>query len=231
MKAVQFILLSTLSMSAFAATTSTKDLSLGQSLKKAGLGLSLEADTISLKDKENNEAGYNTVYTFEPSLKLNKKAKLSAGLIYINRDYYQDKDKDSKNVDGTEESFLKLTYKTLSTKEGSLIDLNLQARAYNMESDYFKKEYSNDGNIQARAYFGLPIAGKIYINKYTSYLRVKRYLVNQNNVNKYTREYELRGKVSPTYAVSDNLALATTFTYNHIFNTLKKKLWQIINLL
>ena len=99
--------------------------------------------------------------------------------------------------------------------------MKLQARIYNMESKYFREAYSNDGNIQARAYIGFPIIGKLKISKYTSYLRVKRYLVNQNNISKYTREYELRGKISPSYAVSDKLELSSTFTYNHVFNTKK----------
>lgn len=217
---LKFLLLSTLSVSAFAQTTTTTDLTLMQKLKKQGLGLSLESDTATVKNKENEDAGYATFMTVEPSLKLSSKTKLSAGLIYADRNY-EETDKKDKNVDGLDESFLKLSYKALSRKENSPIDVNLQARIYNMESEYFRENYSNDGNIQARAYYGFPILGKLGINKYTSYVRVKRYLVNQNNVNKYTREYELRARISPTYSVSDKLALATTFTYNHIFNTLK----------
>lgn len=220
MKTLKFLLLSTLSVGAFAQTTTTTDLTLMQKLKKQGLGLSLESDSSTVKNNLNEEAGYETYMTFEPSIKLSKSTTLSAGLIYADRNY-EDTDRKDKNTDGLDESFLKLSYKALSTRDGSPLDLKLQARIYNMESDYFRENYSNDGNIQARAYFGLPVAGKLNINKYTSYVRVKRYLVNQNNVNKYTREYELRARISPTYSVSDQLALATTFTYNHIFNTLK----------
>jgi hypothetical protein len=220
MKAIKLLLLSTLSMSAFAQTISTTDLSLMQKLKKQGLGLSLESDTTTVLNRDNDEAGFATFMTAEPSIKLSKKTSLSGGIIYAYRTY-EDSSDAFQNTDGLDESFLKLSYKALSTKDNSPIDMKLQARIYNMESKFFREAYSNDGNIQARAYIGFPIIGKLAMNKYTSYLRVKRYLVNQNAVGSRTREYELRARISPTYSLTDNVALASTFTYNHVFNTLK----------
>jgi len=221
MKVMSLLVLMSISLSSFAAatnTSTTSGLSLTQKVKKAGFGLTLENDSFTVNDDKDIK-GYETSFLVEPSYKVSKTQSVSIGAQYRIREF-ETISNESKNRDHFDESFVKYSVKTLSTRNGDLMDLKLQARIYNNEDDFFKQKYSNDGNYQLRAYMGTPIAGKLFINKYTSYLRFKKYDVNQN-INKYTREYELRARISPTYSLSDKVALGTTFTYNHLFMTEK----------
>lgn len=199
-------------------TTTTNTSTLGSKLKKAGLGITLENETYTSSNKD-EIAGYTSYMLISPNWRIDSRSSLAIGAQYDIREH-DNKDDESKNRDHLSESFVTYAYKTLQTKEGSPFDLTMQARLYNTEDEFFKKMYSNDGNFQLRSFFGFPLAGKFYINKYTTYLRYKKYDVN-DNINKYTREYELRARVSPTYNLTDKLALASTVTYNHIFMTEK----------
>ena len=199
-------------------TTTTTSTSLGTKLKKAGLGITLENETYTASNKD-EIAGYTSFFLISPNWRIDSRSSLAIGAQYDVREH-DDKENESKNRDHLSESFITYAYKTLQTKEGSPIDMFVQARIYRTEDEFFKEMYSNDGNFQFRSFFGLPLPGKFYINKYTTYLRYKKYDVN-DNINKYTREYELRARVSPTYNLTDKMALATTVTYNHIFMTEK----------
>lgn len=108
----------------------------------------------------------------------------------------------------------------MKTRNSDLFDLKVQGRLYNNEDEFFKKAYGNNGNYQVRAFFGAPLVGKLFLNKYVTYVRLKRYFINENVTSSnsvFTRDLELRARVAPTYAVSDQFQLGTTFTYNHLF--------------
>lgn len=222
MKFLSFVLLVTSSLSAFAqnATTTTSQLeSLGTKLKNMGLGINLENETYSVMNSDAEIAGFTSYFLVQPSINLGSNHNISIGAQYDIREF-EDSLKEDKNRDHLTESNLRYSFKAMSSKDNGYLDLLLQARLYTNDDPFFKKTYSNDGNYQLRTYFGLPIAGKLYISKYTSYFRYKKYDVN-DNINKYTREYELRTRVTPTYNVSDQLQIASSLTYNHIFMTEK----------
>jgi hypothetical protein len=226
MKKMTLLALSILTTQAFAATTSTTDLSKSSSKKSKNIDLLLETETMTVRDDNNDINGVETFYKVEPSFKVGSKAKIAIGAQYNERsldgdkirsygvsDYKNDK---SKNHDALNEVYLKLNYKTAKYKKNGIADLKLNARIYSNEDSFFQKYYGNNGNYQLRAYFGRPVNGKLFINKYTSYVRYKKYFTNSDSGSR-SRDYELRARISPTYAMGNGLEIGTTFTYNHIF--------------
>ncbi len=200
---------------AYTATTSQATLNPVKSFNK-NIDLTLEAETLfqrADRDEDYEINGSSTMYKVEPGYRLNKKTTVSLSQQYFDR--VSDEGSKDKNIDDIGETTLKLLYKPTKFKENGIADVRLQARANYQSSDFFREYYGNNGDLQVRAYFGRPLAGNFKINKYTSYIRYKRYLVN-DYASAYTRNHEYRLRVSPTYQVTDKLETGLTFTYNHI---------------
>lgn len=225
-KLVASALLTTLAMPVLAQKTTT-DLSQSQFDKiMKNVGLTLETEIATKRDDNNEIKGNETYYLIEPSYKINSKSSLMVGAQYKTRELGGDKIRsygtssytkdESKNRDALEEMYIKYLYKATSFKENGIADVRLQARAYSTQDSFFKEYYGNDGNYQLRAYFGRPLVGNFYINKYTSYLRYKNYTPNQYTEG-FGRDYELRARISPTYQIDRGFDLGMTLTYNHIF--------------
>lgn len=222
-KHIAFTLIALLSGTAFAATTTSK--TEVKTEKKSSFlknaKLKLETEMASVRDSRDEVHGNETYYLMEPGYKLSKKTTIMAGLQYKTREAGGSLlGAEKANRDHMDEAYLKLEHKVTSFKTNGIADLTIQARAYSAQDDFFKNRYAADGNYQARAYFGRPLAGKLYINKYTSYLRYKNYF-NNNSVTNHSRDYELRARISPTYTAGKGLDLGTTITYNHIFKVNK----------
>jgi hypothetical protein len=214
MKKMTLFALTIMTTQVFAATTSSTDLSKNNVKKSKKIELLLETETASVRDSENDIKGQDTFYKIEPGYKINSKMKVSVGAQYNER--YLKGNEESKNHDALNEVYAKLNYKASKFRDNGIADLKLNTRIYSNEDSYFSDLYGNNGNYQLRAYFGRPISGKIFINKYASYLRYKKYFTN-NSSGFRSRDYELRGRISPTYALGNGMELGTTFTYNHVF--------------
>ena len=217
------IALSAISIGAFAQSTTTipkSTTSIKRSVKSP-FSLKLEMETSSVRDNNNEVQGNYTYYQFLPGYHLTKKLSVQTGLQYATREAGGTlKGQEKANKDHLETAFFKLRYNPTKFKDNGIADLRLQFRLYSDQDDFFKRRYGSDGNYQLRAYFGRPIAGGWSINKYVSYLRYKNYF-NNSSAGKYTRDYELRARISPTFKATDNLDLGITGTYNHIFKVQK----------
>ena len=224
-KTVLLGILSLLSFDIFAVTSGSVNISTESILARAkewtkDMTLSLENETITARDRSNDVNGYQTYLLIEPGYNYNEKLSLSVGGQYMVRQMNEDadqreSDKERNNSDDMENVFVKALYKAAKFKDNGVADIRLQARAYRDLNPLFVERYGNDGNYQLRAYFGRPIYKKFYINKYTSYLRYKKYFLNED-ASDFTRDNEIRARISPTYNVVDGLDLSLTMTYNLI---------------
>ncbi|MAX67872.1 MAG: hypothetical protein CME66_13125 [Halobacteriovoraceae bacterium] len=179
--------------------------------------LKLETEMYSKRDDRNDIQGNESYFLIEPGYKFSSKFTARIGASYKSREMGgTKKNKESDNRDHFETSFIKLLYKPTKFKTNKIADVRLQIRFYSDQDDFFKRRYGSDGNYQLRAYFGRPLFGNFYLNKYTTYLRYKNYF-NNEYVGNYSRDYELRARLSPTYAIDKGFDFGTTFTYNHIF--------------
>lgn len=211
------VLLSAGSYAQSVATTSTSDLSgslLNSISKKMTLSLETEAGTQRNSAQNLEITGYTQFYRVQPGMKINAKNAVSVGADYMVREFNTDDER--KKRDGLDNVFIKYTNKAASFKSNGIADVRLQARAYQTTDKFYKDFYGSDGNYQLRSYFGRPITGNLYINKYTSYLRYKKYTAN-DNFGSRSRDYELRARVNPTYRFTNGVDLGVTLTYNHIF--------------
>ncbi len=202
------------------AQTNTNSTTISNTQTKSVLDnaeLTLETETATARDDRNDIEGYESYYQIQPGYKVNNKFKVQVGTTYFIREMDGTRAEDeSRNKDGLADLYTKLNYKATSYKENGIADIRLQARLYSDQDDFFKRRYASDGNYQIRSYFGMPIAGGVYINKYVSYLRYKNYF-NNEYTNDFSRDYELRARVAPSYMLNNGVELGTTLTYNHIF--------------
>ena len=190
-------------------------------LNTDSLELTVEYETATKRDDTNSIEGSESYLQIEPGYKLSKSVNLRLGTTYFVREMEGTrKDDESRNRDHLADIYTKVIYKAAAYKTNGIADLRLQARAYSDQDDFFKRRYAADGNYQLRAYFGRPLAGGVYLNKYTSYVRYKNYF-NNDSVNRFSRDYELRTRISPTYRLKNGAEVGTTFTYNHIFKVQK----------
>jgi hypothetical protein len=201
------------------STTSTSTSKKSKSFKKLNFQLDFEAAT--KRDGNNNVQGNESYVQIQPNYTINKKTIAYLGTSYNMREAGGTlKGAEKANRDHLGTVFGKFLYKPTRFKDNGIADVRLQVRAYSDQDDFFKRYYGSDGNYQLRAYFGRPIAGNWSFNKYTTYLRYKNYF-NNSFVNNYTRDYEMRMRVSPTYRTKGGIDLGLTFTYNHIFKVNK----------
>jgi hypothetical protein len=211
------VLLSAGAFAQSAATTSSTDLSgslLDSISKKMTLSLETEVGSQRNSRQDYEITGYTQYYRVEPGMKINSKNAVSIGADYMVREFNTEDER--KKRDGMDNVFVKYTNKTASFKSNGIADVRLQARAYQTTDKFYKDFYGSDGNYQLRSYFGRPVVGNLYINKYTSYLRYKKYTANSTYGSR-SRDYELRARINPTYRLSNGLDLGLTLTYNHIF--------------
>lgn len=185
-------------------------------LDDLSLSFETEASTVRNDDQNNEITGRYQYYRLELSAKITKALQGSIGADYVERTY-NEKEED-KTRDHLDNSYLKLRHNTLNFKNNQLLDLRMQIRHYRVEDDFFKERFGADGNYQVRAYFGRPIVGKFVINKYVSYLRYKKYYLN-DDASARSRDYELRARLAPSYQPTKDLDFGVTATYNHIFTT------------
>lgn len=186
--------------------------------QKTDFQLTLEMETTSVRDGKNEVQGNETYYKLEPGFSLTNDFTILAGAQYKTREAGGTlKGAEKANRDHLEEIYLKTHYKAAKFKKNGLSDLTLQARIYSVQDDFFKQRYASTGNYQLRAYFGRPLVGQWHINKYVSYLRYKKYFINNESANDFTRDHEFRIRLAPTYRLNKNLELGVTSTYNHIF--------------
>lgn len=208
----------------FAQTTNTSTTSTTQS-KKSNLlenfQLTLEMGSSTKRDANNDIKGNETYMNIEPGYRINKQSTIMAGTSYKRREAAGTlKDAEKANRDHLDTAYVKFLYKATRYKDNGIADVRLQVRAYSDQDDFFKRRYASDGNYQLRAYFGRPIAGKWSLNKYTSYVRYKNYF-NNKYVSDFSRDYEMRLRLNPTYTVFRGMDLGVTATYNHIFKVNK----------
>ncbi len=202
------------------STTSTK--SAKKSNLRKNLMLTIEAETSSKRDGNNEIQGNETYLQIEPGYKVSKKVSILTGASYKMREAGGTlKGAEKANRDHLDTAYLKLLYKPTKFKNNGIADVRLQARVYSDQDDFFKRRYASDGNYQLRAYFGRPLTGSWVLNKYTTYLRYKNYF-NNDHVSDFSRDYELRARINPTYRTNvKGLDLGITATYNHIFKVNK----------
>lgn len=186
----------------------------GQFRDNISLSFETEYATVRNKDEHLKITGHTQFYRLELAHKY-EKFQSSIGVDYVERDY-NDEESEADRRDQIDNVFFKFRHETAKFKENGIADLRLQYRYYYTTDYYFRERYGSDGNYQLRAYFGRPIKGKFYISKYTSYLRYKKYQFNTDAGDR-TREYELRGRISPVYRPNRDLEFGVTTTYNHIF--------------
>lgn len=185
------------------------------------LMLTLETETMSVRDGNYDITGVETYYLAEPGYRFGSDIDVRLGASYRARNAGGTLSGAEKaNKDHMETYYAKFNYRAARFSNNKIIDLRLQARAYSDQDDFFKRRFAGDGNYQFRAYFGRPIYGNWSINRFTSYLRYKNYFNNQY-VTDFSRDYELRARISPTYRAMSGLDLGMTFTYNHIFKVNK----------
>lgn len=200
-------------------TTTTSSTNLSQDLRdlSKNFGLTLDTEINPQRDKNNDYemVGYEQSIKVEPGYRINKKNSLMIGATYRIREH-EDKTKENKNRDYMNELYIKHLYKPTKFKKNGIADVRISTRYYSVEDPVFSKKYGSNGNYQLRTYFGRPLFGKFSINKYTTYLRYKKYVLNKYASDR-SRNYELRARFSPTYEPLDGLDLSMTFTYNHIF--------------
>lgn len=226
-----FFVLSTLCLEAFAQSAQVAALSveavdisllsgLAGSWKKIGkdMNLTLETETMSVKDRSNDINGTNTFFLVEPGYRVSKRVNVSTGVQYNVRQMnpaanQRESDIERNNSDHLENVFFKINYRPSKFSENGILDIRLQTRVMNDQNDIFKRRFGSDGNYQYRAYFGRPLIGKFSINRFTSYLRYKKYFLN-SKASDFTRDHELRARISPTYTPIKGLDLSMTFTYN-----------------
>ncbi len=191
------------------------------SRKRRVFQLTLETETMTVRDRNNDITGSTTYYQAEPQLNITDRFNARLGMAYFDRfaggSY---KGREDKNHDHIDNYYTKLDYRLSKFSENNILDVRLQARAYTTQDDVFKRAYASDGDYQFRAYFGRPLYGNWSINRFTSYIRYKNYF-NNEYVSNYSRDYELRARISPTYRVYSGTDLGMTFTYNHFFKVNK----------
>ena len=219
-----------LSMPSFAQTSPSRTLTLEPIIKTQAprnrrsprkFQLTLETETMSVRDGANDIAGTTTYYLAEPQYNITPRFNVRLGMAYFDRyagGLY--KGREEKNHDHIDNYFTKIDYRVSKFSENNILDVRVQARAYTSQDDIFKRYYASDGDYQFRAYFGRPIYGNWSINRFTSYIRYKNYF-NNEYVSDYSRDYELRARISPTYRVMAGTDLGMTFTYNHFFKVNK----------
>jgi hypothetical protein len=214
-KLLSAVFLGAIATTTFAQTATSTTTTSTLDKVKAKLSLTLETEARQVLNNENEVNGFDSYYLVEPGYKIDKKNSFSIGAQYNVREF-ENEAKEDKNRDHLDNAFVKFLHKAASYRDNGVADLRLQARYYRTMDPLFKKYYGSNGDYQLRAYFGRPLTGKLKINKYTSYLRYKKYSVNSEAGN-YSRDYELRARISPTYNVTDQLEAGLSLTYNHIF--------------
>ncbi len=214
---VLFVLASTSVFAQSSSTTTTTDISSPSSRSiLQNFSLTLESEIMTEKDEDQNYdiTGYSSFYEIEPGYKFTKKISVSAAAQYTVSEKEGNEERKNRDTLGT--VYTKFNYKLMSLKNGDIADVKLQARAYADQDQFLKDFYGSDGNYQMRAYFGAPLAGGFYINKYNSYVRYKKYNAN-DNASKFSRDYEYRLRVNPAYKLSFGTEVGVSATYNHIF--------------
>lgn len=216
------------SSNVFSQLTSTLNAP-GQNLKRL-LGLKLEMGSSTTRDTNNEIQGNQTYYQLEPSFKVTKLFNIRTGFQYTTREASGTlKGEEKANRDHFETMYVKLNYKFSKLQDNGIADFRLQGRFHSDQDDFFKRRYGADGNYQVRLYFGRPIYGNWVLNKYVTYVRYQNYF-NNKYANDYTRDFDYRIRLAPTYMFSKNFSLGITPTYNHIFKVNKLNDEETLNL-
>ncbi len=181
------------------------------------LNMQIESEIHSQRDKNYDLVGEESLITLKPQYWVTDRMRLGVGITYMERQIQgTEKFSESKNRDHLQEIYYRIRYKHLSEKEGDPIELRYQFRYYQDQDPHFIEKYGSGSNYQARVYFGKKLLGGLYISRWNSYLRYKKYQLNEYAGDR-SRNYELRARVAPTYRFKYGYDLGLTFTYNHIF--------------
>lgn len=186
------------------------------------LQVRLESEIHTQRDKNFDMVGEESLITLKPQYWITKRMRVGVGITYIERQMQgTEKFSESKNRDHLQEIYYRLRYKHLSEKEGDPMELRYQLRFYQDQDPYFKKRFGSDSNYQARVYFGKRLYKGLYISRWNSYFRYKKYQFNEFARGR-SRDYELRARIAPTYRFKDGYDLGLSFTYNHILQNNKE---------
>ena len=220
MKSLILILSLFFTVQAFSQTQGeVQDASISNPEKKSkfidNISLQFETEFATIRNDEQSYAisGHSQYYRLEIAAKLPYELRLQVGGDYVERDYNEDEE--AKRRDHLDNVFLKLRHGTARYRDNGIADVRLQYRYYYTTDEFFRDRFGSDSNYQLRAYLGRPIVGNFHLSKYNSYLRYKKYQLNENASSR-SREYEYRVRISPVYRPDIDHEFGVTTTYNKI---------------